>query len=485
MNGKEARMIRILIADDSAESRKVLKFMIGKQPDVELFEAKNGLIALDILSNSEIDVLITDIKMPHMDGLELMKKAHEINSDLYIIVFSAFGDFNYAKTAMKFGVVNYLLKPINADEFNIVLTQSIKTVLDKKKNIIETLLKKVLTEKYTHFIDDRLNKFLSSYQYCILLICDSLKESQALNNENHVKKTFNSASIFSINEKFSVVLIDKEVFVTEQIVKKLYSQLSGVTFMYSVALKEPYEILEHNSNMRKKYDEYLFKKQLPKLYVQKVGVDLYEAKISYILDKAINLGELIVSCDNHIKAQLDTLFREMELNGLNSSHFKYITTEIIKSILQHISIPINFEESIEAIYQSASIEELKQIVIDITEFIRNVTSENDLDNNKIIRRALEIIETEYHREINRDIVARKLYLSPAYFSSIFKKRTGKSFVNSLTEVRMEKAKDLLLTTDYKISQICEMVGYKNYSYFCAQFKRMFNQTCAEYRENKS
>ena len=129
-------MMTVLIADDSKGSRDVVRYLIMKQINAVTKEAANGIAALEIIKTMHIDILITDIKMPQMDGIELIERAKQINRDIQVIIFSAFGNFEFAKKVLQFGAINYLLKPINADEFNKTFEAVIKnyedTVLAKR-----------------------------------------------------------------------------------------------------------------------------------------------------------------------------------------------------------------------------------------------------------------------------------------------------------------------------------------------------------------
>ena len=126
----------ILIADDSKSSRNVLRFLIEKQCNADIEEAANGLEALNIIKSKSIDVLITDIKMPQMDGIELIERTEQLNNEIQVIVFSAFADFKFAKKVLQFGAVNYLLKPINAEEFKKTLLEVTNNYELKQKQTV-------------------------------------------------------------------------------------------------------------------------------------------------------------------------------------------------------------------------------------------------------------------------------------------------------------------------------------------------------------
>ena len=118
-------MYRVLVVDDEKIEREGIKFLLSREEgEFEISEASNGRQALEILRNEEIDLLLTDIKMPHMDGLELAKKAKEEKEELQIVIFSGYNDFSFAQEAIRYGVKEYVLKPVDPDIFSETLERS-------------------------------------------------------------------------------------------------------------------------------------------------------------------------------------------------------------------------------------------------------------------------------------------------------------------------------------------------------------------------
>lgn len=115
-------MIHILIVDDEKIEREGLKYLLSMdEGQRKVFEASNGKQALQILRTEEIQLLLTDIKMPHMDGLELSRKAKEEKPDLQVVIFSGYSDFSFAQEAIRYGVTEYILKPVDPDDFHSVI----------------------------------------------------------------------------------------------------------------------------------------------------------------------------------------------------------------------------------------------------------------------------------------------------------------------------------------------------------------------------
>lgn len=112
-------MYRVLVVDDEKLERDGIRFLLSmEEGEWEIYEAANGKLALNELRKHPVDLMLTDIKMPHMDGLELSKKAREEYPDLEIIIFSGYGDFAFAQEAIRYGVTDYVLKPVDPDRFH-------------------------------------------------------------------------------------------------------------------------------------------------------------------------------------------------------------------------------------------------------------------------------------------------------------------------------------------------------------------------------
>lgn len=127
-------MTNVLIVDDEKIEREGLKYLLSREEgERNVFEASNGKQALQIIRSEDIQLVLTDIKMPHMDGLELSRRAKEENPALQIIIFSGYSDFAFAQEAIRYGVTEYILKPVNPDDFHKVIRRRRKKSSDERK----------------------------------------------------------------------------------------------------------------------------------------------------------------------------------------------------------------------------------------------------------------------------------------------------------------------------------------------------------------
>ena len=149
-------MYKVLIVDDEKIEREGIRFLLSmEEGEYQVFEAQNGRQALDILRNEKIEILLTDIKMPHMDGLELSRKARAEDSDLKIVIFTGHSDFAFAQEAIRYGVTDYVLKPVDPDRFKEIFEKVTGEISRRKDKEIREVKEKNFLQQY----------FLQSYIY--------------------------------------------------------------------------------------------------------------------------------------------------------------------------------------------------------------------------------------------------------------------------------------------------------------------------------
>ena len=155
-------MYRILVVDDEKIEREGIKYLLAEDKEEKtIFEASDGKQALNILGKEEIDILLTDIKMPHMDGLELTRGAREKYPDLKIIIFSGYGDFSFAQEAIHYGVTDYILKPVDPEQFEETMAKVERDIAgkwnqEKQKRREKDFLKQYFLQNYLYSGSDKI-----------------------------------------------------------------------------------------------------------------------------------------------------------------------------------------------------------------------------------------------------------------------------------------------------------------------------------------
>lgn len=142
-------MIRILIVDDEKLERNGIKFLLKREPgEYQVLEAENGREALGLLQTEQVDILLSDVKMPYMNGLELSKHVREQYPDLPIIIFSGYNDFSYAREAIRYGVLDYVLKPVDPQEFHKTLEKVVSHITTRQEREEKQLRREDYLKKF-------------------------------------------------------------------------------------------------------------------------------------------------------------------------------------------------------------------------------------------------------------------------------------------------------------------------------------------------
>lgn len=474
--------MNILIADDSKGSRDVLRYLIVKQVQANISEAGNGIDALSIMKSMPTDILITDIKMPQMDGIELIEHAKKLNPEIQIIVFSAFGNFEFAKKVLQFGVINYLLKPINVEEFSKTLTK----VTDNYKNMLKKLSVKQFDETVLSKLAEEkpLPEPLSNYSALIFL------QAKASVNAEIPEKYFENLKceyLLKGCKNGFYILIDKKEGLTENELSEFYNTLADELEVYICCARfenSSYSLYRAYHGVTDEMRENRFFEKPYGSYTININAEKPFNDISFIYEQARKAGKLAAQNPENIEVEIDALIKQIHENAVSSKQCKYIFTEFIKQLFINGGSSGIHDTAVERINSAEYLSSIKSCIkLTLSELSEKQSySTNDSSASPIIQTALEIIRNEYMYDINRTTVANRIYISSAYFSHLFKKETGKNFSQYLNEYRMNRACTLLRSSTYNIYSIAKMVGFTNYPYFCSQFKKQYGQTCIQYRE---
>jgi two-component system, response regulator YesN len=551
-------MYKLILVDDEEEVRKgILKKIDWEAYGFEIAgEAENGVEALEIAERVLPDVVITDIKMPFMDGLELSEKLRERLPATKILILTGFDQFEYAHRAIRLNIVEYILKPISSEEIIDMLIK-IKEKIDREieeKNNIDTLkeyYKKslpLLREKFLGALitrrlsNEEIRDKASTYELNLIgkgFICSVISidfNRIAINGDNN-NQQFGKAADFdnSMNReliKFAILNISEEVIAKHN---------SGVAFLHNdyvitifvsenedkVALMcKAYSILEEIRQSVERYYNLLVTIGLGTFCNNIIDVTYSYNNAITALDYSIILNNNNIVCIEDMEPQITEgiIFDDMKERSLVSS-IKVGTademTEVVKCLFEEINdrntsfkdYQVYLLEMLTAIlkasrdlnvdmnrifganynlfvemYKFKDLNEVRKWLINLCMKIKSFASKERQDASKlIVRKAREYVESEYYDcEITLDKICKRLHISPAYFSAIFKRETKITFINYLTHVRMEAAKQLLRNTDIKTLEIAKRVGYSEPNYFSYCFKKNFNISPSEYRKiNKS
>lgn len=533
-------MYKVFLVEDEIVIREGIKSKIHWEEEgfVIVGDESDGELAYPMIIREQPDILITDIKMPFMDGLELSKLLKKDMPHLKIIIISGYSDFGYAQQAIDIGVSEYLLKPITSDKL-ITAVKNAAVAIKKERNekqILEQyhlLVYQKQLGKRTDFFNALVSGKMSLPQiieqekelgidmvarvFCVLLfqfkVQDDMYEysndivqcerkmAQALN-------TFPNVIVFErgMDGWAFILMADNEVQINE-LNSKLCDLLVSICedrahyfggigrAVHRVRdLQQSYLDANRAFSLRffENKDQFLSYNDVRNIKAQ-IGNKINVSELNLEkLDRSLLEEFLKRGTINDVDEFLDSYFNGFGSNAMSSTIFRqYIIMDGYSAIIKFLKTLNYPKDKIDDSFKSLNsvIDHLSSFE-DCYKFYKSILKEAiDLRNQNSQKRYAGLIEHAkeyinlnfYMSDLTLDQVASTVNLSPNYFSSLFNQETGMTFIEYLTDIRMEKAKDYLRCSGKKISEIGFLVGYLDSHYFSYIFKKTQNCTPSEYR----
>lgn len=460
-------MRKILVVDDEKFIRHGIGAIINKSFDdsIETELARNGKEAFEMIKQTKFDLVISDINMPQMNGIELIEQISKLKCRPEVIVLSGFNEFEYARQCIKFGVKNYLLKPVDKDE----LVDNIKEILniieeEQEKNEI-TLLKELKYElkskdKNHKNIDALVEKLnIKSSDYKCYFVKETLDKEMNLSAENDdilFIENDEKSGYFIISNNVSLDLSAYDILIESKREADLFEAFKTVE-----TLKKYRLILGKNHIKANDID----KREYISINDDKV-IDIY---------KHLKIGKLEM-----VWEMFEDLFSEDKIEKYDYNSFKEIHESLIRNIFYDKDVYKQFNKKFSEL-QFSSIEDYLEEVKVCLMLLSKKFRENNTVEVMYIEKAKEYIAKNYDHDLNMAVVSNYVSLNYSYFSSLFKKYMHMNFSDYLHQVRVEESKKYLKKVDYKVYEIAEKVGYKNSKHYTRIFKKFEKITPIEYR----
>ena len=434
-------MYKLLVVDDEKTVRDRLKNTDWTRFDIDQVEfAEHGLAGLRKVYEFKPDFVMSDMHMPIMNGIEMIRKIHEVFPWIQVMVLTGYDDFNYIRECMRSGVTDYILKPINDEE----LTKAFSKLVENKKNEDwEKVKYQSLHSEKQEIINGLRKRFLRHY-FTEQMTDEEIEESSAYAEINLDADTY-TTMVFRLDlegqdpQKYYGTEFDLIVFALDNIMA---------------------EFLAENDTMCAR-------------------IDTQNADCCVLICKEMDEKEA-ESLSESIK---ENIYQIAELLGTTVSSAMGVPvkkkTEILSS-LESARRVLSENQGRDAFYMAIEKEDTDPIPAEGKDE-EKILPEEESNMKLITRAAIEFIDKNFTKTITLDDVAEHVYLSPTYVSFLFRTEVKMNFINYLTNKRMEKAKELLKDPRLKIYEISTAVGYENSRYFSSIFKKYVGQTPIDYR----
>lgn len=483
--------LKVLIVDDEIPVRQEMAAYHWESYGCQLVgDAKNGKEALQLCSELKPDIVISDISMPVMSGLELTKELQRLYSNIQVIILTGYEDFEYMKTALRLNVVDYIVKFEMNEEMVATVIKKARQKLQEngilKKSIDKEIRRKVakyMVRLQTDRKVDRetkieLEKLLHSLNFlsngrqrCIFLCTDIPVGYQAAVHDELSEYLEGDRFVEGWSYLFSniyVIVLCKQYRETyrtclEKLCNNLMEYLSSL-----VEISKIFTVTYHNV---RGIEEFV---QCMREYEIWNDTFFYQP-----LKKNIDSEELmeIRKCDDLVREELKHIFDfiHSDPETFRKKFIRYTRKERIESkglrIFTVRWLENYFQQTGESHsdYLDADIHEIGSIE-DLADYIVQ-TFVSETKYRVEINKAIHIINEEYNTRLQLFDVANRIGLSPQYFSRLFREETGKTYSDYLISVRIRRARELLKEGRFKVYEVAELVGIPNYRYFSALFKK--------------
>lgn len=504
-------MYRILLVDDEMMELDALKNYIDwKGLGIgQVYSAKNGKAAYELVLEKQPDIVITDIQMPVMDGITLAKKIYELNRHIKIVFLTGYDEFTYVKEAMRVDAVDFLLKPFSEESIAEVIRR-VKEEIEKDTLFINSvgvmeqgILRRICVEEET---DDR-------------VLLEELKRTR---RGNIPVSEYGMIQFWGVSCTNLAVSMEKRLAEVETLwadgrsltflirgyadvqnaairIRRIMEELTGKT--YSCVY------LRHNSRPEGLRDSYrILKSWENALFYEKSGCIKAVEEVCPAPKGGRSLDPEQLE---KVTRQLEEGIRsgkEEEISGVLGGLFSYCLEE--KSNRDKLLIDIyrllfrmdekflynmngmdenkrqeKKNESWELIGNMVSVFEIQDFVIRYFQHLSAAYGEGSGSKNSfVVKKVMEYVQEHYDQAVTVEGMAEQIHLSSNYIRSIFKEGTGQTILEYITNYRFERACELLKQPTLKVKEVSNRVGYENVSYFCAVFTRRFGMSPNEYRK---
>ncbi|CAH1195541.1 Protein-glutamate methylesterase/protein-glutamine glutaminase [Paenibacillus auburnensis] len=528
------RPIRVLLADDEPIIIRGLKKLIAWEAlGLSIVgEARDGKELKQLINNADPDLIISDISMPGFTGIDIIRDIHESGRPIKVVFISAYQEFDYARQAIQYGALDYLVKPVNTGQLEQVLSRAVAAIREESEgernklmlNHYEQKNRSVTIEELLEQLADgnrsRAAEFIRMagradrdfVTVCVVETDEYDGQSSRWKERERKLVTFALSNIiketveahgngyvFRKGERFGILLQHDAPGEPLPLMQDLHGKINAfLKLKVSVGIGRSVHDIEH---IDESYTTAL--KALTRRYFAGLNqVYAYSGEVEvpgeYAQEELKKLQEQLIETLQSLEYDkltpllhrlLETLKQQAEGSRGKAVSSTYNVILQLEQEFAGYGIEARIQDGLpqpllEMLHEAPTFEqlgfELEQAVSRIAELLAGKIKGRD---NVQLSRVKAHVEQHYADNITLESVSAMVYMNPYYFSSFFKKHTGQNFKNYVTEVRMRHALRLLLESDLMVYEIADRVGYNNARHFSDMFKRKFGKLPQEYKQS--
>lgn len=484
-------MKTVLIVEDEKMIRQGIRTMIQRSgvPVEVIMECNNGEMALEILQSQKVDVMFTDIRMPKLNGIELVQKMQELPEKPITVAISGYADFSYAVEMLRLGVREYILKPVEREKLYEIL-QKLEEEIQEKQESSRTnkrlghqqlkylMLNEQITDEEMATLEAEYGGELGlrNFYVCVL----NPQKTERTEEPYIYLQNLEGNDVYLVAEENAGLLLKNELAQQYVGISALHNGIREIKEAYMEAVEARHRAFCTNREVLRADEE---EKRIPEA-LQAQGLKLAEAEMR--LQRVQLLGT--DKTEELVKAW-NGFFHAVKSEWIKPGVFEECMGSFLKEVKKTYRNVLTEEE--ERLNRLADWYSFPKLEVYETEFMEwllalheRINNQFDTNKNKQkIKQAMDYIQENYDKDLNMAVVSNHISMNYSLFSYLFKEYTGSNFVNYLKGIRMEEAKKLLAETDLRIIEISAKVGYDNEKHFMKIFKASCGVSPSEYRKN--
>lgn len=478
-------MIDVLVAEDEFGAREQIKLLVGRFPEFRIVgEADNGDLALELLKKFQPDLILTDIRMPGRNGLDLLKEAAELSPKTEGVIISGYSDFEYAQSAIKLGCRDYILKPISPKQFQNMMGKMEEKILERQSEERASLFRNIVRDKEC----DKclLEKHFPFGKYHLSLLRElGLPGSAEREGDGQLISEIGEWNcIYGRDGQEALYLWPAESFSVQDFENRQKKKMESKDSYYTMlSYSDGILVEEIPERVRRLYSA--LDRQLVIGKSQILRMEFLTVKQG---EKGVDLKSL-----EHFVRKQEWDFVKKELYGLMENYVKKETplkeiqndiSYMLADLSRKIKCDADFKYYTEEIFAKArNMDELKKATIDFMyeNFGGKEEQKDKVDTAEFFENVLEYIKQNAGKSITLQEISDEFHVSLSYMSRMFKKYTGKGFNEYLTNLRIEEACRLFRENgEYYIKDVANMVGIPDQFYFSRLFRSVTGKTPSKY-----
>lgn len=509
-------MLKVLVVEDELYARESLVKLV-REYDTDgqflILQAVNGEEGEHVYNSEKPELVLTDIRMPKLDGLALLERIRQRDNATQVVILSAYSDFEYARTALSNGAADYLLKPIEKEALYACLDKFVRRNRSERKEalivgrdiVTKFIGSSIRNPGYTSFVEEKMfTTIFPEYQVTVIRFHDKKPDAQDFLSE--IEKMYEGISweqVRLLNPDFEswvlVICPMPENFFLQRRMRNLlsrqgYDARMGVSFVHKEAgsvgnaYQEAWEALKY-----KIYGEDIC--FADKIRIEKPSVYYLEQGKEDMLREALRDGNV-----KKADACIQSVFEELRTMAVVKAEcLELLYTRIVTLFLQAIGESgqgdISLNRSQAGILRFDSLEEMEHFLCCISQNICRMgapglsgkgQAEDRSGRKDIVEMMASYVRQHYDREISlRELAEKELFMNQDYLSHLFAEKKGIGFAAYVKQVRMERARELLEHQEYSVTEIATMSGYNDTSQFIRFFKQETGMTPKKYQMEMS